>query len=36
MGYLGAPNLESLRKNARYIRVTQAGQKEASHMMSLR
>ena len=30
MGYLGAPNLESLRKNARYIRVTQAGQKEAS------
>ena len=30
MGYLGAPNLESLRENARYIRVTQAGQKEAS------
>jgi IMP dehydrogenase len=30
MGYLGASNLESLRKNARYIRVTQAGQKEAS------
>ena len=30
MGYLGASNLESLRENARYIRVTQAGQKEAS------
>ena len=30
MGYLGAPNLETLRNNARYIRVTQAGQKEAS------
>ena len=30
MGYLGASNLESLRKNAKYIRVTQAGQKEAS------
>ena len=30
MGYLGAPDLETLRKNAKYIRVTQAGQKEAS------
>ena len=30
MGYLGAPDLETLRKNACYIRVTQAGQKEAS------
>jgi IMP dehydrogenase len=30
MGYLGASDLKSLRKNARYIRVTQAGQKEAS------
>ena len=32
MGYLGAANLAELRKNARYIRVTPAGQKEsASH-----
>ena len=30
MGYLGATDLKTLRKNARYIRVTQAGQKEAS------
>ena len=30
MGYLGAADLDSLRSNARYIRVTQAGQKEAS------
>lgn len=30
MGYLGAPDLTTLRNNARYIRVTQAGQKEAS------
>ena len=30
MGYLGAADLASLRSNARYIRVTQAGQKEAS------
>ena len=29
-GYLGASDLKTLRKNARYIRVTQAGQKEAS------
>lgn len=30
MGYLGAGNLVELRKNARYIRVTPAGQKESS------
>lgn len=30
MGYLGAPNLEQLRAKARYIRVSPAGQKEAS------
>ena len=30
MGYLGATDLKTLRKNARYIRVTQAGHKEAS------
>ncbi len=30
MGYLGAANLAELRKNARYIRVTPAGQKESS------
>ena len=30
MGYLGAGNLAELRKNARYIRVTPAGQKESS------
>jgi IMP dehydrogenase len=30
MGYLGATNLAELRKNARYIRVTPAGQKESS------
>ncbi|MCH8539678.1 MAG: IMP dehydrogenase [Opitutales bacterium] len=30
MGYLGAPDLQTLRKNARYIRVSPAGQKEAS------
>jgi IMP dehydrogenase len=29
MGYLGAANLEQLRKNARYIRVSPAGQKES-------
>ena len=30
LGYLGAANLEQLRKKARYIRVTPAGQREAS------
>jgi len=30
MGYLGAANLPSLRENARYIRVSPAGQKEAT------
>tara|TARA_Y100000385_G_scaffold263653_1_gene296340 strand:+ start:98 stop:1480 length:1383 start_codon:yes stop_codon:yes gene_type:complete len=30
MGYLGAANLEHLRKNARYIRVSPAGQKESA------
>ena len=30
MGYLGAANLEQLRKNARYIRVSPAGQKETA------
>ena len=30
MGYLGATNLEQLRKNARYIRVSPAGQKESA------
>ena len=30
MGYLGAANLEDLRKNARYIRVSAAGQREAA------
>lgn len=30
MGYLGARNLDELRKKARYIRVTQAGQREAA------
>jgi len=30
MGYLGAPDLAALRKNARYIRVSPAGQKEAA------
>ncbi len=30
MGYLGAPSLEELRKRARYIRVSPAGQKEAA------
>ena len=30
MGYLGAGNLTELRNNARYIRVTPAGQKESS------
>jgi IMP dehydrogenase len=30
MGYLGARNLPELRRNARYIRVTPAGQKEAA------
>ena len=30
MGYLGAANLEQLRKNARYIRVSPAGQKESA------
>jgi IMP dehydrogenase len=30
MGYLGASKLEELRANARYIRVSPAGQKESS------
>lgn len=30
MGYLGAANLEALRNNARYIRVSPAGQKESA------
>lgn len=30
MGYLGAQNLSELRKRARYVRVTPAGQKEAT------
>lgn len=30
MGYLGAPTLKDLRKNARYIRVSPAGQREAA------
>ena len=30
MGYLGAANLEQLRKNARYVRVSPAGQKESA------
>ena len=30
MGYLGAANLETLRANARYIRVSPAGQKESA------
>jgi len=30
MGYLGAKNLEELRQNARYIRVSPAGQREAA------
>ena len=30
MGYLGAPNLTELRKKARFIRVTPAGQRESS------
>lgn len=30
LGYLGAPTLQALRKNARYIRVTPAGQKESA------
>jgi IMP dehydrogenase len=30
MGYLGAPDLPTLRRNARYIRVSPAGQREAS------
>jgi IMP dehydrogenase len=30
MGYLGAPDLTTLRKNARYIRVSPAGQKESA------
>jgi IMP dehydrogenase len=30
MGYLGADNLSNLRNNARYIRVSPAGQREAS------
>jgi IMP dehydrogenase len=33
MGYLGAKTLTDLRKNARYIRVSPAGQKEAGHTM---
>jgi IMP dehydrogenase len=30
MGYLGAQDLKTLREKARYIRVSPAGQKEAS------
>jgi IMP dehydrogenase len=30
LGYLGAPNLEQLRKKARFIRVTPAGQRESA------
>ena len=30
MGYLGAPTLPELRKKARYIRVSPAGQKESA------
>ena len=30
MGYLGAQNLTELKANARYVRVTPAGQKESS------
>ncbi len=30
MGYLGAPNLPALRSNARYIRVSPAGQRESA------
>ncbi|HAV14278.1 MAG TPA: malate dehydrogenase [Opitutae bacterium] len=30
MGYLGAPDLATLRKNARYIRVSPAGQRESA------
>ena len=30
MGYLGASNLSELKSNARYVRVTPAGQKESS------
>jgi IMP dehydrogenase len=30
MGYLGAGSLEDLRARARYVRVSPAGQKEAS------
>jgi IMP dehydrogenase len=30
MGYLGAKDLVQLRKKARYVRVTPAGQKEAA------
>ena len=30
MGYLGAPSLPKLRKRARYIRVSPAGQREAA------
>jgi IMP dehydrogenase len=30
MGYLGAPNLAQLRENARFIRVSPAGQREAA------
>jgi len=30
MGYLGAANLEQLRQNARFIRVSAAGMKEAA------
>jgi len=30
MGYLGAPNLAALREAARYIRVTEAGRREAA------
>ena len=30
MGYLGAPDLRALRKKARYIRVSPAGQRESA------
>lgn len=30
MGYLGAPNLEALRRKARFVRITSSGQKESA------
>ncbi|MCX7714034.1 MAG: IMP dehydrogenase [Chthoniobacterales bacterium] len=30
LGYLGAPNLQALKRNARFLRVTPAGQREAA------